>query len=170
MSEQQAPRGHVPEGYGTVTPWIISRDTARLIDFVTTAFDAQELARVLLEDGTIGHAEFRIGDSIVMAFDARPEWPDTPAFLRLYFEDADAMHRRAVEAGATSVTEMTELAFGDRVGRVRDPQGNLWWIQTRVEDLDLEEMARRASEPRYVEAMSYVMGAEFFPPDRLRSP
>jgi PhnB protein len=170
MSEQQARRGHVPEGYGTVTPWIISRDTARLIDFVTTAFDAQELARVLLEDGTIGHAEFRIGDSIVMAFDARPEWPDTPAFLRLYFEDADAMHRRAVEAGATSVTEMTELAFGDRVGRVRDPQGNLWWIQTRVEDLDLEEMARRASEPRYVEAMSYVMGAEFFPPDRLRSP
>jgi PhnB protein len=156
-------RGHVPEGYATVTPWIISRDTARLLDFVKRAFDAQELGRVHLEDGTIGHAEFRIGDSIVMAFDAREDWPDTPAFLRLYVEDADAMHRQAVDAGAISVTAMTELAFGDRVGRVRDPQGNLWWIQTRIEDLEPEEMARRAGEPQYVEAMRYVMSAELFP-------
>jgi uncharacterized glyoxalase superfamily protein PhnB len=160
----------VPEGYFTVTPWIISADTAQLLDFVTRAYDAEELGRVVLENGAIGHAEFRIGDSIVMAFDARPEWPDTPAFLRLYVEDGDAVHRQAVEAGATSVTEMTELAFGDRVGRVRDPLGNLWWIQSRIEDLDPEEMARRASEPKYVDAMSYVMSAELFPPDRLRSP
>jgi PhnB protein len=170
MSEQQAPRGRVPEGYFTVTPWIISADTAQLLDFVTRAFDAEELGRVVLENGAIGHAEFRIGDSIVMAFDARPEWPDTPAFLRLYVEDGDAVHRQAVEAGATSVTEMTELAFGDRVGRVRDPLGNLWWIQSRIEDLDPEEMGRRATEPKYVDAMNYVMSAELFPPDRLREP
>ena len=160
----------MPEGYFTVTPWIISADTAKLLDFVTRAFDAEELGRVVLENGAIGHAEFRIGDSIVMAFDARPEWPETPAFLRLYVEDGDAVHRQAVEAGATSVTEMTELAFGDRVGRVRDPLGNLWWIQSRIEDLDPEEMGRRASEPKYVDAMNYVMSAELFPPDRLRSP
>jgi PhnB protein len=170
MSERQASRGRVPEGYSTVTPWIISADTATLLDFVTRAFDAEELGRVVLENGAIGHAEFRIGDSIVMAFDARPEWPDTPAFLRLYVEDGDAVHRQAVEAGATSVTEMTELAFGDRVGRVRDPLGNVWWIQSRIEDLDPEEMGRRASEPKYVDAMNYVMSAELFPPDRLRSP
>ena len=160
----------MPEGYFTVTPWIISADTAKLLDFVTRAFDAEELGRVVLENGAIGHAEFRIGDSIVMAFDARPEWPETPAFLRLYVEDGDAVHRQAVEAGATSVTEMTELAFGDRVGRVRDPLGNLWWIQSRIEDLDPEEMGRRASEPKYVDAMNYVMSAELFPPERLRSP
>ena len=160
----------MPEGYFSVTPWIISADTAKLLDFVTRAFDAEELGRVVLENGAIGHAEFRIGDSIVMAFDARPEWPETPAFLRLYVEDGDAVHRQAVEAGATSVTEMTELAFGDRVGRVRDPLGNLWWIQSRIEDLDPEEMGRRASEPKYVDAMNYVMSAELFPPDRLRSP
>jgi PhnB protein len=170
MSERQAPRGRVPEGYSTVTPWIISADTATLLDFVTRAFDAEELGRVVLENGAIGHAEFRIGDSIVMAFDARPEWPDTPAFLRLYVEHGDAVHRQAVEAGATSVTEMTELAFGDRVGRVRDPLGNVWWIQSRIEDLDPEEMGRRASEPEYVDAMNYVMSAELFPPERLRSP
>ena len=116
MSEQQARRGHVPEGYFTVTPWIVSRDTARLLDFVARAFQAEELGRVVLENGAIGHAEFRIGDSIVMAFDARPEWPATPALLRLYVEDGDAVFRRALAAGATPVTRLTELAWGDRVG------------------------------------------------------
>lgn len=99
----------VPEGYRAVTPWIISRDTAGLLDFARRAFGAQELARVHNEDGSIGHAEFRIGDSIVMAFDAEEEWPDTPGFLRLYVGDGDAAYRRALEAGAAPVTEMTDL-------------------------------------------------------------
>jgi PhnB protein len=159
----------VPEGYHAVTPWIISRDTAGLLDFVKRAFGAAELARVYVENGAIGHAEFRIGDSVVMAFDAREEWPDTPAFLRLYVADGDVVHRQALEAGATSVTEMTTLFWGDRVGRVRDPFGNLWWIQTRIEDLAPEEMARRAQLPEYVEAMSYVQNALFFPSDRART-
>jgi PhnB protein len=146
----------VPEGYRTVTPWICSRDTARLLDFVKEAFGAEEMARVPAEDGSIGHAEFRIGDSVVMAFDSRPEWPETPAFFRLYLEDGDEVHRRALEAGATSVTEMTEHFFGDRVGRVRDPLGNIWWIQTRMEDVDPEEMGRRAGEKKYVDAMRYA--------------
>jgi PhnB protein len=106
---------------------------------VKEAFGAQETARVHNEDGTIGHAEFRIGDSVVMAFDAKQGWPETPGFLRLYVEDGDAVYRRALEAGAGSVTEMTDLFFGDRVGRVRDPLGNLWWIQTRLEDVDPDE-------------------------------
>ena len=102
-------RPPVPEGYHTVTPWIISRDTVGLIEFVEQAFGAQEIARIQDERGVIGYAEFRIGDSVIMGFDAKPEWPDTPAFLRLYVEDADAAHRRAIEAGATSVTEVTHL-------------------------------------------------------------
>jgi PhnB protein len=149
----------VPEGYRAVTSWIISRDTARLLDFVKKAFGAEEIARVPNEDGTIGHAEFRIGDSIVMAFDAKEGWPDTPGFFRLYVEDGDAVYRRALEAGAVSVTEMTDLFFGDRVGRVRDPQGNVWWIQARVEELDPEEMEKRAGEKEYVDAMRYVQGS-----------
>jgi PhnB protein len=146
----------VPEGYRAVTPWIISRDTAGLLDFVKEAFGAEEIARVPNEDGTIGHAEFRIGDSIVMAFDARGGWPDTPGFFRLYVEDGDVVYRRALEAGAVSVTKMTDLFFGDRVGRVRDPHGNVWWIQTRVEEVDAEEMEKRAGEKEYVGAMQYV--------------
>ncbi len=156
----------VPEGYYTVTPWIISRDTAGLIEFVKHAFGAEEIARVQDENGAVGHAEFRIGDSVVMGIDAKPEWPDTPAFLRLYVEDADAVHRQALEAGATSVTEVTHLYWGDRVGRVRDPFGNLWWMQTRVEEVDPAEMERRAVEKEWIERMEYVQGALVFPPDR----
>jgi PhnB protein len=153
----------VPPGYSTVTPWIISRDTVRLIDFVKRAFGAQELACLAGPDGAVQHAEVRIGDSVVMMFDARPEWPPTPGFLRLYVEDADAVHRQALAAGATSVTEVTHLSFGDRVGRVRDPLGNLYWIQTHVADVSPQELERRLADPEFTAAMEYVQSADFFP-------
>jgi PhnB protein len=146
----------VPEGYGTVTPWIIVRGCAEFLDYIKRAFGAEEIARLPDENGKIGHAEARIGDSIVMTFDAGDDWPDTPAFLRLYVADGDAVHRQAVEAGGVSVTEITELFFGERAGRVRDPWGNVWWIHQRVEEVGFEEMGRRASEPGNVAAMRYV--------------
>jgi uncharacterized glyoxalase superfamily protein PhnB len=149
----------IPEGYYTVTPWIIVRSAAQLLDYLKEAFGAEEIARVYNEDGTIGHAEVWIGDSVVMMFDAKEAWPDTPSFLRLYVEDGDAVYQQALKAGATSVTEMTNMFWGDRVGRVRDPFGNLWWIQTRIEDVDLEEMARRAEEQTYIAAMQYVQSS-----------
>jgi PhnB protein len=149
----------VPDGYTTVTPWIIGHDTDGLLGFLKRAFDAEELGRVVGEDGKIGHAEVRIGDAVVMAFDSPDGWAATPAFLRLYVPDSEKTQRRAIEAGATEVTRQTVLFFGDRVGRVRDPFGNLWWIQTRLENLDVAELARRARLPEYVEAMNYVQGA-----------
>ena len=155
-SPANGPVRPVPHGYGTVTPWIISRDTARMIDFTKDAFGAEELGRVAGPAGGIGHAEVRIGDSVVMMFDAREGWPETPGFFRLYVENADAVYQRALDAGATEVTAMTTLFFGDRVGRVRDPLGNIWWIQTHVEDVDAEEMARRPHDPAAAEALRYV--------------
>jgi PhnB protein len=149
----------IPDGYGAVTPWVISRNTAGLIDFVTQAFDAIELVRVDNEDGAIGHAEVRIGDSVVMMFDAPPEWSDTPAFLRLYVKDGDAAYQQALDAGATPITVMTELFWGDRVGRVCDPFGNLWWIQHRLTELEPDEMGRRAAQPEFIEAMRYVQSS-----------
>ncbi|HEY2637309.1 MAG TPA: VOC family protein [Solirubrobacteraceae bacterium] len=134
----------VPEGYTTVTPWIVSRDIAGVMAFAAAAFGAEELARVPNADGSIGHAEMRIGDAVVMGFDSQPGWPPTPAFLRLYLPDGDAAFARAVAAGAEPITEMTHQFFGDRIGRVRDSWGNIWWIQTRVEELAPEEVARRA--------------------------
>jgi uncharacterized glyoxalase superfamily protein PhnB len=145
----------VPAGYQAVTPWLISRDTDRLLAFMKEAFSATEIARIYNEDGSIGHAEARIGDSMVMAFDWRGDW-ETPCFLRLYVEDGDVVYARALAAGATEVTKMTTLFFGDRVGRIRDPLGNIWWIQTRLEHLDPAELARRAGEAEYQAAMAYV--------------
>jgi PhnB protein len=152
----------IPAGYTSVTPWMISRDTNALMDYLTKAFDAEKCGRLVDDQGVVGHAEMRIGNAMVMMFDARPEWPETPAFLRLYIVDADATHRQAVAAGGTSVTEVTELFWGDRVGRVRDPYGNLYWIQTRVADLTDAEMMERMNAPEFVKAMEYVQGASFF--------
>lgn len=150
----------IPDGYTTVTPWIISKDTGRVLDFIAAAFGGEELARVPNADGSIGHAEIRIGDAIVMAFDLPAESPDTPCFLRLYVEDADATFARALAAGAEPVTEPTELFWGDKVGRVRDPLGNVWWLQQRVVEVTPEEIAERAERPEFVEAMRYVQSAK----------
>ncbi|MEU4801711.1 VOC family protein [Actinosynnema sp. NPDC023587] len=150
----------IPDGYTTVTPWIISRDTAAVIDYLCKAFGAEELGRVADARGVIGHAEVRIGDAIVMLFDGDPSWPATPAFLRLYVEDAHAVHCQAVGAGGVSISEVTHLAFGDLVGRVRDPFGNVWWIQTRIEDVTPEEMQRRFGDPKFIAAMEYMQRPE----------
>lgn len=152
----------VPDGYTTVTPFVIVKGAAKFLDFMKDAFDAQELARMTNEDGTIGHAETKICDSIVMAFDAKPGWPDTPAFLRLYVKDCDATYQQALNAGATSVTEPVNLAWGDRVCRVRDPFGNIWWIMTRQEDVSEKEMEERMQQQEYIDAMKYVESAAFF--------
>ena len=146
----------IPPGYHAVTPWIVSTQTAAVIDFLKKAFGAFEIARVSNPDGSIGHAEVRIGDAIVMMFDVPGMTRATPAYLRLYVDDADRVFRQALDAGASAVTEITELFWGDRVGRVRDPFGNVWWIQQRVEELDAAEMGRRMQDPRYAEAMQYV--------------
>jgi len=100
--------------------------------------------RVLNPDGTVGHAEVRIGDSVVMTFDARPGWLDTPSFLSVYVPDVDEVVARALIAGATIVTEITtSQIIGDRGGRIKDPVGNIWWIQTHLEDVDQPTMRER---------------------------
>jgi PhnB protein len=132
MTENVTP---IPDGYHSVTPWIIGKDTAGLIDFLKAAFGAEELGRMTDENGNIGHAEVRIGDSVVMMFD-KPDWPPTPAFLRLYVDDINATFEKAVAAGASVVTKPTHLFWGDLVGRLSDPFGNLFWVQTRIEIVD----------------------------------
>jgi PhnB protein len=153
---------HIPAGYGTVTPFVVVKGAAEFIDFTGRAFGAEELARVMV-DGVIGHAEVKIGNSIVMLFDSKPDWPWTPAFLRLYVPDTDAAFERALAAGAESVSRPGDLPWGDRGSRVRDPFGNLWWIMTRMEELTEEELGRRWSDPHYLAALDEHQNAEFFP-------
>ncbi|MEU9392934.1 VOC family protein [Streptomyces sp. NPDC048324] len=150
MSE---PRNHVPEGYTTVAPWVVTDDTGAFLDFVTHAFGGEELARVATESGAIGHAEIRVGDTVVLAFDRRPDWPVMPSLLRVFVADADEAFSRAVEAGARIVTPLADDAFGQRGGRVKDPFGTIWWVVARVEDVSEEEMWKRLREPGYAEVM-----------------
>jgi uncharacterized glyoxalase superfamily protein PhnB len=144
-------------GYTTVAPWIVTDDTAALFEFIADAFDGAELAQIPLEDGSIGHAEIRVGDTVLLAFDRRPGWPEMPSLLRVFVEDVDAVTEAAVAAGARIVNEPATHAFGQRIGRIRDPFGNIWWIAATVEDdVAPADGLRRLTEPRYAIAMEYA--------------
>jgi uncharacterized glyoxalase superfamily protein PhnB len=154
--EQESVR--VPPRYSRVDPWVISADTDAEIHFLEAAFDACETpgSRMMGADGRIGHVEVEVGDAVVMMFDAAPDWPPYPAHLRIYVADVRDAHRRALAAGAREVTRPTDLAFGERVARVRDPQGHLWWIHQRVEDVSPDELGARSADPAALEALTYV--------------
>lgn len=136
----------IPDGYRTVTPYLIVEGADKLLTFVKRAFGAKETVRMPGPGGSVGHAEVRIGDSVVMLADATEQSPAVPAMLHLYVEDCDATYRRALDAGATSERELKDEFYGDRMGGVRDPFGNQWYVATHVEDVSVEEMAKRAQE------------------------
>jgi PhnB protein len=134
----------IPDGYHSVTPYLLTAEAARLIDFLKQAFAAEEHERVSRPDGAIMHAEVRIGDSVVMMGEPMPPLAPMPASLHVYVPDVDAVYQRALRAGATSVMEPADQFYGDRSGGVKDPFGNLWWIGTHKEDVPPDELARRA--------------------------
>ena len=146
----------VPAGYTAVAPWIVTKDTGALLDFITAAFEGVELGRVPLEDGSIGHAEIRVGDTVLLAFDQRTDWPAMPSLLRVFVPDADAAFDAALRVGAREVTALTDNAFGQRGGRIRDPFGNIWWITAIIETVAPEEGMRRLDEPEYRNQMRYA--------------
>ncbi|MEE6281819.1 VOC family protein [Georgenia sp. MJ170] len=142
-----------PPGYTSVAPWVVTEDTGALLDFIAQVLDGKELARVVIEDGSIGHGEIRVGDTVVLAFDRRPEWPVMPSLLRVWVPDADETFAKAVAAGATVVTEVSDSAFGQRGGRIKDPFGNIWWVVSNVEDVPEDVMWQRLQEPAYADQM-----------------
>ncbi|MCV7228205.1 VOC family protein [Mycolicibacterium komossense] len=142
-----------PSGYTTVAPWVVTDDTGALLDFVSQAFDGEELGRVSTADGLIGHAEVKVGDTILLAFDRRPDWPVMPSLLRVFVHDADDAFARATAAGGRIVTPIANDAFGQRGGRIADPFGNIWWVTSHVEDVPETEMWARLQDPVYAERM-----------------
>ena len=143
---------HIPEGYHSVTPYLIVRGGAAAIEFYKKAFGAVELFRFPTPDGKIGHAEIKIGDSPIMLADEYPPMgynsPQTvggsPVSLMIYVEDVDTVFNRAVEVGATAKEAVADKFYGDRNGTVVDPFGHIWHIATHKEDLSMEEMEQRA--------------------------
>ena len=136
-----------PNGYHTVTPYILVHGADKLIDFIKKAFDAKEVERVTMPDGSIGHAEVRLGDSVIMVSDAKGEqYKPMPTGIYLYVEDCDATYNRALQEGATSLMEPANQFYGDRSSGVKDQFGNQWWIATRKEDLSPEEYTKRKED------------------------
>ncbi|GAA3139295.1 putative glyoxalase superfamily protein PhnB [Kribbella aluminosa] len=138
----------IPGGKSTITPYVVVKGADKFLDFVEQTFEVQASGRFPNEDGTVGHAEITVGESVLMTFDAAPGWPDTPAFLSVYVDDVERIYRRAIEAGATVVTELMYSGItGDRGGRVQDPTGNIWWLQTHVEDVDPSSLPALFADP-----------------------
>ena len=150
MSEKVKP---VPDGYHSLTPYLVVNDAPRAIEFYKEAFGAQELMRFDGPDGKVGHAEMKVGDSLFMLSDECDEMGQrapqtlggTPVGLMLYVEDVDAVVDRAVSAGAKLVRPVKDQFYGDRTGGVEDPFGHSWYVATHVEDVAPEELHRRVA-------------------------
>ena len=144
----------IPEGYHSVTPYLIVRGAAEAIDFYRRAFGAVEVFRFPSPDGKIGHAEIKIGDSPIMMADEHPDMgykgPQTiggsPVSLMIYVEDVDTVFNQAVAAGATIKEALQNKFYGDRMGTVTDPFGHVWHISTHKEDVSMDEMQERMKE------------------------
>jgi PhnB protein len=134
----------IPDGYHSVTPYLVVPGVATLLDFLKQAFEAQELHRMLRPDGTIMHAEVRIGDSLVMMGEPMGDAQPMLGSLYLYVNDVDNVYKRALQAGATSTSAPADQFYGDRSAGLKDPVGNQWWVATHKEDVPPEEIAKRA--------------------------
>jgi PhnB protein len=141
----------IPDGYHTVTPYLIMKDAAAAIEFYKKALGATEVMRLADESGKVMHAEIKVGDSVIMLAD---EFPDmgvvgpqtlggTPVTLHLYVEDVDSFFQRAIDAGASVKRPVQDQFYGDRSGQFVDPFGHSWSVGTHKEDVTPEEMMKR---------------------------
>ena len=144
----------VPEGYHSITPYLVVNDAAGAIEFYKTAFGASELMRMAAPNGRIGHAELRIGDSRIMLADEFSEMGarsartigGSPVHIYLYVEDVDAVTGRALAAGAKELRPVKDQFYGDRSGSIEDPFGHVWHVSTHKEDVPPDELKRRADQ------------------------
>jgi PhnB protein len=143
----------IPDGYHSVTPYLIVDDAARALEFYKKAFGAKELMRMPKPNGKIGHAEIKVGDSAIMLADESPEvgarsprsFGGSPVSIFLYVEDVDTTFAKAVDAGGKVQRPVADQFYGDRMGGIEDPFGHAWYIATHVEDVSPEEMKKRAA-------------------------
>src|SRR5262245_61064776 len=142
----------IPDGYHTATPFLVIKDTARALEYYRKAFGAEVVVRMPAPDGTLVHAEIRLGNSMIMMGEEQPGMgfiapqpgaPRPPIGLMLYVEKVDEIFRRALEAGGRELRPIKDQFYGDRSGTLLDPFGHVWTIATHVEDVSPEEMDRR---------------------------
>lgn len=141
----------IPQGGSTVSPYLVVDDPKAMLEFVKSAFGAQERELVTAPDGTIAHCEVKIGDSVIMIGSTPPGMNPTSSMLHIYTADCDAVFQQAIEAGATVVREVADQYYGDRTGGVADKFGNSWWIATHIEDVSSEEINNRLAAMKSTE-------------------
>jgi PhnB protein len=142
---------YIPEGYNTITPYLVIKGAAKAIDYYKNVFGATVVVRMDGPDGKVGHAELQIGDSRFMLADENPQMGNrsaesigaSPVSLYVYLPDVDKIVEKAVAAGAKILKPVTNQFYGDRSGFLQDPFGHLWGIATHVEDVSEEEMKER---------------------------
>ena len=142
----------IPEGYRTATPYLIVKGAAEAIEFYKRTFGATELMRMADPQGRVGHAEIRIGDSVIMLADEHPAMGyrgprslgGSSVSILLYVPDVDAVFERALKAGARAQRPVQNQFYGDRSGTLEDPFGHVWTTATHIEDVPPEELERRA--------------------------
>ena len=144
----------IPDGYHSLTPYLIVKGAARALEFYVKAFGARELFRMPIPDGRVGHAEMQIGNSRFMLADEMPERDirapsgTPPVHLVIYTEDVDAMWKRALAAGGRELQPLQNQFYGDRSGTLADPFGHRWTVATHVEDVPPDEMDRRMKQQK----------------------
>jgi PhnB protein len=134
----------VPVGYHTVTPYLTVRGAEKVIEFLKQAFGGEPKEALKRPDGSVMHAQVKIGDSLVMIADESEMAKATPSTLYLYVPNVDAVYERAVKAGGKSIMEPTDMFYGDRSGGVKDPSDNSWFLATHKEDVAPQELRKRA--------------------------
>jgi uncharacterized glyoxalase superfamily protein PhnB len=139
----------IPEGYHTLTPYLICRNAASAIEYYKKAFGAVQKGDVMGgPEGKVMHAELRIGDSLIMVADEFPEWGSlspqsiggSGMGLHIYVEDVDAAFDKAIGAGGIVEMPVADMFWGDRYGKLVDPFGHKWSVATHVKDMSMEEM------------------------------
>ncbi|MEO5980649.1 MAG: VOC family protein [Chryseolinea sp.] len=139
----------IPDGYHTVTPYLVVSDVKGLLDFIEKGLDGKTVSAMKADDGSIIHATVRIGDSMIMAGSKMDDNREAPAMLYLYVDDVDALYSKATKVKGTKMTrELKDEFYGDRAGCVTDAWGNQWWIATHMEDVSEDELKRRSDANR----------------------
>lgn len=136
----------IPDGYTSITPYLLVSDVDAPLGFLQAAFGATIIRTNKLPSGESMHAEIEIGNGRAMFGLARGDFSPTPSGLYLYVENVDAVYAQAIAAGGTSLYAPVDMFYGDRSGGVLDPAGNSWWIATHIEDLSPEELAERTAK------------------------
>jgi len=133
----------IPDGFRSVTPYLVVKGAEQLIEFMKKAFDAKQIYVSKRPDGTIMHATMLINDSMIMLAEATEQYPILPSMLYLYVPYTDAVYKKAMAAGAISIMEPADQFYGDRNAGVKDASGTQWWIGTHIEDVSEEELQKR---------------------------